>query len=243
MYRVFEALDQLVRMVEEARSLPMTASCVVPRGDLLDLLDEIRDALPTEMDDAQDVLDHKQRLVDDAQMSAEQTLAQSRAEAQRLVAEAQNEASEMVGMARAEADRLVREAGAQGEAVLARAQADADETIQSAQDQHDSLVERGRGEAERLMAAGRANYEQAVLEGRNEQDRLVSQSEMVRAAHAESATIIDAAQDEADRLRDECDKYVDDRLAEFEDVLTKTLRTVGRGRSALRSGHPASYVD
>ena len=30
MYRVFEALDELVTSVEEARGLPMTASCVVP---------------------------------------------------------------------------------------------------------------------------------------------------------------------------------------------------------------------
>src|SRR2546421_10893465 len=45
-YRVFEALDELVTIVEEARGLPMTSSCVVPRGDILELLDEVRDALP-----------------------------------------------------------------------------------------------------------------------------------------------------------------------------------------------------
>ena len=44
MYRVFEALDELVTIVEEARGLPMTASCVVPRGDVLELLDDVRDA-------------------------------------------------------------------------------------------------------------------------------------------------------------------------------------------------------
>ncbi|HZA18127.1 MAG TPA: hypothetical protein VE645_14795, partial [Pseudonocardiaceae bacterium] len=34
-YRVFEALDELVTTVEEARGVPMTSSCVVPRGDVL----------------------------------------------------------------------------------------------------------------------------------------------------------------------------------------------------------------
>ncbi|MGH3432362.1 MAG: DivIVA domain-containing protein, partial [Thermocrispum sp.] len=29
MYRVFEALDELVTIVEEARGVPMTSSCVV----------------------------------------------------------------------------------------------------------------------------------------------------------------------------------------------------------------------
>ena len=42
MYRVFESLDALVTVVEEARGLPMTANCVVPRGDVLELLDDVR---------------------------------------------------------------------------------------------------------------------------------------------------------------------------------------------------------
>ena len=66
MYRVFEALDELVTIVEEARGLPMTASCVVPRGDVLELLDDVRDALPGEVDDAQDVLDHRDQMIGDA---------------------------------------------------------------------------------------------------------------------------------------------------------------------------------
>ena len=63
MYRVFEALDELVTIVEEARGVPMTSSCVVPRGDVLELLDDVRDALPAEVDDAQDVLDKRDDLI------------------------------------------------------------------------------------------------------------------------------------------------------------------------------------
>ncbi len=73
-YRVFEALDELVTIVEEARGVPMTASCVVPRGDLLDLLDDVRDALPGEVDDAQDVLDHRDQMLNEARASADKTL-------------------------------------------------------------------------------------------------------------------------------------------------------------------------
>ncbi|HET9254661.1 MAG TPA: DivIVA domain-containing protein, partial [Pseudonocardiaceae bacterium] len=61
-YRVFEALDELVTTLEEARSVPMTSSCIVPRGDVLELLDDIRDAIPAELDEAQDVLDHRDEL-------------------------------------------------------------------------------------------------------------------------------------------------------------------------------------
>ena len=63
MYRVFEALDELSAIVEEARGVPMTAGCVVPRGDVLELLDDIKDAIPGELDDAQDVLDARDGLL------------------------------------------------------------------------------------------------------------------------------------------------------------------------------------
>ena len=33
MFHVFEALDELVAMIEEARGLPMSAQCMVPRSD------------------------------------------------------------------------------------------------------------------------------------------------------------------------------------------------------------------
>ena len=41
---------------------------------------------------------------------------------------------------------------------------------------------------------------------------------------------------EADRLRGDCDIYVDEKLAQFEEVLTGTLRSVNRGRHQLRTG-------
>jgi len=72
-YRVFESLDALVTVVEEARGLPMTANCVVPRGDVLELLDDVREALPGELDDAQDVIDRRDEIVAEAEQEAEHT--------------------------------------------------------------------------------------------------------------------------------------------------------------------------
>src|ERR687889_2010915 len=98
-YRVFESLDALVTVVEEARGVPMTANCVVPRGDVLDLLDDVREALPGELDDAQDVLDRRDEIVEDATQEAEQTRSTALADAEQLVAEARAEAERMVAEA------------------------------------------------------------------------------------------------------------------------------------------------
>ena len=47
--------------------------------------------------------------------------------------------------------------------------------------------------------------------------------------------VVEGEHAEADRLRGECDIYVDSKLAEFEDFLNGTLRSVGRGRHQLRT--------
>jgi cell division septum initiation protein DivIVA len=222
-YRVFEALDELVTILEEARGLPMTSSCVVPRGDLLELLDEIRDALPGELDDAQDVLDRRDEIIGGAEHQAQQTISKANLEAEQTVTDADNEADRRVAEASAHADRLVTDA-----------RDEADRCIEQGRAEYESLVARSKAEADRMIQAGRESYEQAVEDGRIEQARLVSQTEVVRAAHAESARILDATADEASRQRGECDEYVDGKLGEFEELLAHTLRTVGKGRTHLR---------
>ncbi|MBC8093967.1 MAG: DivIVA domain-containing protein, partial [Pseudonocardia sp.] len=88
MYRVFESLDALVTVVEEARGVPMTSNCVVPRGDVLELLDDVREALPGELDDAQDVLDRRDDIVGDAEREAEQSRSGAHADAEQMLADA-----------------------------------------------------------------------------------------------------------------------------------------------------------
>lgn len=225
MYRVFESLDALVTVVEEARGVPMTSNCVVPRGDVLELLDDVREALPGELDDAQDVLDRRDDIVGEAEREAEANRTGSQADAEQMLADAH-----------AEATRLVEEARAEAEQTLAQARHEAERAVGEGRRQYTELTDRARAEAERLDAAGRAAYDRYATDGLAEQARLVSQTEVVRTAHAEGARVVDAAQAESERLRRECDGYVDAKLAEFEDTLGKALRTVGQGRSQLWRG-------
>ena len=222
MYRVFDSLDALVTVVEEARSLPMTSNCVVPRGEVLELLDDVREALPGELDDAQDVLDRRDELVDDATQEAEQTRSSAQADSERLLTDA-----------REEAERTLAEAQEEAEQMLARARHESERAISEGRRQYTELTDRAKADADRTVQAGRAAHERYVADGQAEQDRLVAQTEVVRAAHAEAARVIDTAEEESDRLRRECDGYVDTKLAEFEDTLSKALRTVTRGRNQL----------
>ncbi|MFL6179176.1 MAG: cell division initiation protein, partial [Actinomycetes bacterium] len=73
-------LAEITRVVESARAMPMSASCVVNRSELLALLADLGALLPEAMTRAQSVLQDKDSVV-----------AEGRAEAERIVAEAREE--------------------------------------------------------------------------------------------------------------------------------------------------------
>ncbi|MCS4489062.1 DivIVA domain-containing protein [Corynebacterium sp. ES2794-CONJ1] len=229
MYRVFQSLDELVRNVEQAYGVPMTANCMVPRNEMLALLDDLRNALPIEIDDAQDVIDQKDEIIGQAQI-----------EAQNLVDDAREEAHSMMSHAQSDSEAMLADAENRAHATVARAQDEADALLESSRREAESTVERAGIEAKRLIDSGNDQYQRSIDEGLAEQQRLVSESEVVRRANEEAHRIVDAAHADSNRLRTECDQFVDSKLAEFEEALSATLRVVSKDRSALRSGAGAS---
>ena len=229
MYRVFETLDELVQTVEEAYGVPMTANCMVPRRDVLVLLDELRNAFPSELDDAKDVLDQRDMIVSDAEATAAETIAAAEEEARRIMDEAEDRSR-----------RMVEDAENRAHATVAEAQNDADRRREDADREYHQVTERAASEADRLVASGNDAYDRSVQDGLAEQQRLVSESTVVHEANEEARRVVESAYADSKRLRGECDVYVDNKLAEFESALSETLRSVGRDRSALRKGAGAS---
>lgn len=68
---------------------------------------------------------------------------------------------------------------------------------------------------------------------------MLSESEVVRIADEEASRVRDAAHAESDRRREECDAYIDDKMARFEEFLGTTIRTVTRGREELHGVAPS----
>ncbi len=105
---VHDKLDELTAMIESARSMPLSASCVVNRTDVLALLDEIRELLPEELAHATRLLSAKDTVVDAGRAEADRVLADARTEADRLVTE-----NEVLRVATEQATRLVEDAKAE----------------------------------------------------------------------------------------------------------------------------------
>jgi cell division septum initiation protein DivIVA len=105
--RADEVLTELVELVETARTLPMSSSCVVPRERTLDLLDALREVLPPEMIEARKLVAERDRVLTEADALAEQTRRDSTAEAEALVKAARIEAHELLEGAREEQAQLL----------------------------------------------------------------------------------------------------------------------------------------
>jgi cell division septum initiation protein DivIVA len=95
----------------------------------------------------------------------------------------------------------------------------------------DELLERARKESEHMLA-----------EAREQRDRLLSRTEIVQGAQAEADQIVADAKKRAIKMRLEAEDYIDQKLAAFEILLTKTLETVTRGREKLRPDRQPSVT-
>jgi cell division septum initiation protein DivIVA len=102
---VHAKLDDLTALVETAKSMPLSSSCVLPRPDLLTAIDEVRQLLPSEIAEADDVLRDRASVVADGRAEAEEILEKARAERARLVSR-----TEVALEARQQADQIVSEA-------------------------------------------------------------------------------------------------------------------------------------
>jgi len=84
---VQERLHELAVIVEDAKSVPLSASCMVNRAQLLDLIEEIRVVLPTAVREADQLLADRDSVIDEGRAHAQRIVERARAEAARMVSE------------------------------------------------------------------------------------------------------------------------------------------------------------
>jgi cell division septum initiation protein DivIVA len=89
-------------------------------------------------------------------------------------------------------------------------------------------------EREEFLAKVRREGDEILELARSRAERMVQRTEVVRAAESRARQILEEAASEARRMRNETDDYCDQKLAGFEALLEKTLRTVSNGRTKLQ---------
>ena len=223
-YRLYETVDELTTVIENARSVPMSGSCMVPRDHLLDLLDDLRESLPNEVQRAGRIVEQRTEILEQAQAEAERLTEETRAESEELMASARRTRDEVLGMARRSRDELVAQAQGEAEELLAQADAEAER-----------IVAEARVAAEALLAEAREQQAEALAAAQAEHERLVTETEVYRTAVARADELGAQTVAVVTRMRAEVDEYVDTRLADFGTTLERMLRSVEVARGSLRA--------
>lgn len=93
------------------------------------------------------------------------------------------------------------------------------------------------GDRDAVVEAGRTEAEDILRDARAESERLVSDSYVFQLANTRAEEVTEAAKQEARELREEADRYVEEKFANFELALDRTLDVVRRGRARISGGH------
>jgi len=95
-------------------------------------------------------------------------------------------------------------------------------------------------ERNEFLAKTQREADELLEAARVQAERMVQRTEIVRQAQHTAKRTIEDANDEARRLRHEAEDYCDQRLASFEIVLERTIKTVQAGRQKLQATPPSA---
>jgi len=144
-----EKLTTAIAMVEEARGVPLSASCVLHRGEILEILDGARAALPNDLEAARKIVASRDALIEEGRLSSEALIASAREEVSRMI-----EQTAIVSAAREEAQHILDDAHVEADAEREEVEKYIDSrlaTLEVILNKTSDAVARGR---ERLAGAG-----------------------------------------------------------------------------------------
>jgi len=109
---ILQLIDRLEELFNQSKSIPLTRNVMVDEDRMLDIIDQMRIAIPEEVKKAQQLLGQRDRVLAQAQEEANRTLEIARQKADQLVSkdmvaqEAARRAEQILVQARTEAENI-----------------------------------------------------------------------------------------------------------------------------------------
>lgn len=120
------------------------------------------------------------------------------------------------------------------------------ELLEAAREEFPDELRRARRllkDREEVLVSARREAAEIIDDARVQAERMVQRTEIVRQAEYRAVRIVEGAEAESRRLRHEAEDYVDQRLAGFEIVLDRTMKTVRAGRERLAAVPADTFED
>jgi hypothetical protein len=132
---ILQLIDRLEELFNESKAIPLTRNVMVDEDRMLDIIDQMRIAIPEEVKKAQQLLGQRDRV-----------LAQAQEEANRTIEIARQKSDQLVGK-----DNIALEAQRRSEQILTQARAEADTIRADADDYVIDSLSQLQAELERIM--------------------------------------------------------------------------------------------
>ena len=132
---ILHLIDRLEEILNDSRPFPFTRNVIVDEDKVLDLIDQMRVAIPEEVKKAQQLLAQRDRILAQAQEEATRTLALAREKGEQLV----------------ERDAIVQAAHVRAEEIIAQAHVDIQDTRHDADEYALGTLTRLEMELERSL--------------------------------------------------------------------------------------------
>ena len=133
---ILHLIDRLEELFNESRPVPFTHNVIVDEDRMLDLIDQMRVAIPEEVKKAQQVQTQRDRILAQAQEEANRTLSLAREKSDQLI----------------ERDAIVQSSQARAEQIVAQIETDAEMTRREADQYVVDTLRALEMELERYMA-------------------------------------------------------------------------------------------
>ena len=156
---ILQLIDRLEELFNDSKSIPLTRNVMVDEDRMLDIIDQMRIAIPEEVKKAQQLLGQRDRVLAQAQEEANRTLDLARQKADQL------SSKEMV----------VQESQRRGEQILTQARTDAENTRGDADDYVMRSLTQLQAELERISN----QVENGIRVGQDEPARRAATSDAI----------------------------------------------------------------
>lgn len=148
-----EIIENLIQQVKDARSVPLSRDgALVNRQEVIELLEQLREQLPDDVQVANEILEAKETVIDEGRRAAEALIDKAKDQARRLISEhsilaqAQREAQGLLQMAEIEVEKMRLETNKYIDARLANFEVSLNKTLDAVKRGREKMT--GKSEAQ-----------------------------------------------------------------------------------------------
>lgn len=163
---LYDMLDDLERLINEGKKVPLTNQYVINRDNAVEMIQRIRDSLPEAVVQADQVLAQEAQIISEANSHFGNIIAEAESKARALSLDSKQRAEKIINDAQDDADHTMSDAQQQANQMIADAKRRAEEMVSKS-----TIMAEADREATRLLTEADREASRITQEARTQSQR------------------------------------------------------------------------